>query len=1148
MRRNSKRKLNIGKLLYIAAMSIVSIAISIVLFRISIQSTVALEQKLRCGIEEHTHTDSCYNGDFLECKKPAHTHDGNCYLVLLKDNDINTILTLLDQYGQRSLENAIQDVVSTALVFNNTMNTNENMVYSSNSVAELNETIADDETLPNLVLNENINNISTGTGEEVTVSNDVYVDEINASITSNDYYANFYVYLDRVWTCIGSLKFTSVKSGFTYTGTVETSQILSLVNEQLGTDFTYTSFKLQTAVGTNTVYTSTSLGETTTTLGSAQYNTSNAKKVKHVRLVSYSNPSTVTSFPFSSVRYVYPDGSTKLRYVQTGTSITLPTGNYEWDDGTKTYSAGEAVTIEKKTTFTAEDIGPVTHVNINYNMNFPTVSGVTVSIKPTLTGTTVTSVTDGYTEGTNAVVRNVSQHMVEGKVSGNSTGLSRVVQFKGWQLEGTNEILQPNTTLVWDELVYYENGGEITLTGIWESEAVRTASFFVRFDSVAVDTSGNITGQDANKYTRELFASYVGGVDPLLGYNTLHNKYHVADSTSDNSFGADQKIRALYGEKADGVWLGAFPSDDYIFSSLAEYAKTGYLSVDGEAVKVEDLSETEYAIRWYVFKCQDDAWHIDGKLVRKEGVIHVYKNFAGNKTLITKAKEGFYIDAYNQHDDEHTILNLNNYTTYESSTERYMWEITAVDYGEKWTITEHPTILNEPDVNFSTYSQYSVLDVESGHLITGSGNQVTVTGKTYALDEGIDEVLRAEFTNLYNRSNSILIKKQDSRTGAALGGASFQLLQNGSVLRFDYNSESGIYSLNNQNGAYNILGGNSDGYFEIAIEDFSYDIGPIVIREVTAPTGYTPIGDIEIGYTDDQHTIGMLSGNSELIRYTDGILVIGNSTESVTVTAKKTWECPETEWQEVTVQLLANGRLVTNIIAGVEPQVVLNSKNNWSYTWTNLPIYVNGAKIAWTLKEIQIGTEHCKTDGTFVNWLASYDLPVHSTGDNGVENILLGVTNTTKRVMLRLIKTDLGKTLQLSGATFLLEVVDEDGSVIATEVSKTATTGENGTLIFDHMKCGFRYRLTETVAPDGYLPLQDYIYFKIQEDGRVLVESNYFAEAGDAVYNLIVKNADALPLPESGGVGTSMLYAFGTLLMAIVAGIYINKRKKEYNK
>ena len=340
------------------------------------------------------------------------------------------------------------------------------------------------------------------------------------------------------------------------------------------------------------------------------------------------------------------------------------------------------------------------------------------------------------------------------------------------------------------------------------------------------------------------------------------------------------------------------------------------------------------------------------------------------------------------------------------------------------------------------------------------------------------------------------------------------------------------------------LSGNANGYYEICIDDFSYDLGPIVIKEITAPTGYTSIGNIEIGYTDDGETVGILSGNSELIKFISGVLIVGNSTDSSSVTVKKEWECDQTEWQDVTVQLLANGKLVTTVIAGVEPQAILNSDNNWQHTWKNLPVYVNGVKINWSVKETMIGTESAKADGSFINWLVSYELPIVSTDGDGNENTLLTIINTTKRVMLRLTKTDLGKSTQLSGATFVLEGVDAHGNLLPTEVAKTATTGATGTLVFDNLKCGVRYRLTETEAPIGYLKTNEYIYFVINEDGTVSVEESFFAEAGSTAYNIVVRNGIAVDLPDSGGMGTGMFYALGLLLMAATLCIYIRYLRK----
>ena len=204
----------------------------------------------------------------------------------------------------------------------------------------------------------------------------------------------------------------------------------------------------------------------------------------------------------------------------------------------------------------------------------------------------------------------------------------------------------------------------------------------------------------------------------------------------------------------------------------------------------------------------------------------------------------------------------------------------------------------------------------------------------------------------------------------------------------------------------------------------------------------------------------------------------------------------------------------------------------------------NGEKIVWSIKEVQVGSEAAKADGSFVNWLVSYELPVKSTDEDGNENTLLTVTNTTKRVMLRLTKTNLGKSLQLKGATFLLEAVDKNGNLLPQEIAKTATTGDSGTLIFDNLKSAIRYRLPELVAPEGYLKCDEYIYFTIGEDGSVMVEDTYYAEAGTTAYNIIVRNAQIVDLPESVGIGTSMFYALGLLFIIAATGIYIGTFRK----
>ena len=204
----------------IAGLFVLFIMTCIVLFRMNTIQAVALEQELRCGIEEHAHTDACYDGDFLVCEKSAHLHDGNCYIVLLNDNDVNGVLTLIDENEENSLEYAITD----------------------------------EESVSQLTLNKNLNTASTlsvGTTQTETVQNGVSLLSVGDDPVTASYNANFYIYLDGKWTCIGTLPFTTSRNGIRYNSTIPTSDVLEHVNGVLGTEYEYNSFDISVASSLN---------------------------------------------------------------------------------------------------------------------------------------------------------------------------------------------------------------------------------------------------------------------------------------------------------------------------------------------------------------------------------------------------------------------------------------------------------------------------------------------------------------------------------------------------------------------------------------------------------------------------------------------------------------------------------------------------------------------------------------------------------------------------------------------------------------------------------------------------------------------------------------------------------------------------------
>lgn len=1140
--------------------------------------SLALEQQARCGMEEHIHGEDCYREEKLVCSKAEHTHTENCYLVLLKDNDINVLLNYVQRQPDNSLESLIGQTVDSALLYNHDLTApmaeGEQLPVS---VATINETIVENDIQPQVTFNEDLYKTtaasdgqlpddpsgeqgsteemgivqaalsrigSTQSGQTQTgISSSVSPMSLDDPVSTGTYQANYYVYLDGAWRTVGTMEFAVQYTNRRYTARQETLDILTLYNQSLGTTLAEEDLNLIYATSANAAsysWTNATQSGNYTYFGTNYSRQSTARNAKYIRLVDANGD----PLAFYTVTYEYPDGTQQVQYLRSGDTVVLPE-EYNWATGDAEYAGGSEVEIYAATTFTAQEADG--NFRIAYDVNFPTsISGVTVETEPTLMGLAQTEITDVLEGETDTRVRNVSLQEVRGSVNSSGYGLSRVVYFAGWQIEGTDTILSPNSTVTWQELQAYADGGSrLKLTGVWEYNAVQTVSFYIRYDSVAVDTEGNITNQDSNLYTPELFAAHVGGEDAkTLSVSALNNLYAIADTTSDNSYGADQKIRALYGNNT-GIWLTSFPNDEDVFELLKNYATN--LEVEGETVSVYDLNANAYAIRWYVFKCQDDAWHVDGRLVKKEGFLDVTKHFAGNQEAVALAKEGFYMEAYDDDGDHSYLLYITEPETAaqdgtvlvpsSSDGTTYTWHIGEVEYDELWIVREYPQQSTLRDM--VVHSSYRVIDGYNNQNQSGDGTEVQVHGVTYATDMGDAQALRVEFTNIYHTTNSIIIKKEDAATGSPLGGAVFTLMQNGQALHFTYDADAERYLYDPYGGVTELTG---NGYYELVIEGFSYDNGPVEVQELQAPEGYTPVESIQLGLLDDG-TVGILN-ETTMAEYDNGLLVVKNSTDSTFVSVAKQWLCPEEEQQPVTVQLLANGQPVTALIPGVEPSVVLELDNGYTAVWQDLPEYANGEKIVWSVRETHVGNEPCLSDFTFANWLVDYNQETVYDAYGEAVGTAFTVTNDTRRTMLRVIKTNMGGGIRLKGAVFTLEQLLSDGSADPDFIVRTGTTAEDGTLTFDNLKYGF-YRLTEIQSPSGHLEMTTPIYLTIEQDGTVTVQSHPYAESGTTAFTIHIKNQPESPLPSTGGRGTGLHIALGLVLMFLsMGGILFRHRKK----
>ena len=134
---------------------------------------------------------------------------------------------------------------------------------------------------------------------------------------------------------------------------------------------------------------------------------------------------------------------------------------------------------------------------------------------------------------------------------------------------------------------------------------------------------------------------------------------------------------------------------------------------------------------------------------------------------------------------------------------------------------------------------------------------------------------------------------------------------------------------------------------------------------------------------------------------------------------------------------------------------------------------------------------------------------------------------------------DLSQLITSGEATFDL-YKDED----LTDKVGTYTT-QGGVLTITDLVIGKTYYLVETAAPAGFNKLKDAVQINVIGENQVEVQSmTDMASFADGI--LSVKNSSGYELPETGGIGTTLIYTFGGLLVAgaLMYGDFL-RRKRE---
>lgn len=631
-------------------------------------------------------------------------------------------------------------------------------------------------------------------------------------------------------------------------------------------------------------------------------------------------------------------------------------------------------------------------------------------------------------------------------------------------------------------------------------------------------------------------------------------------------------------DKAE-ITVDSMPTDEEIFrkirNSKEEVYKSDPNNPDNKVIiPKENLTTDKYAIRWYVLKYQNsDGWHIDGVLVEKNAKVIIKKTFVGDSAAINEVKKNYSITVTKSDDSKDTrTLTLKaasssdstslGYTTYDQATDTYTWVVEGYQ-GEQYTVKEQnytaKDITSEETSRagalkkaFTSTSRYSIHNAEN-HEHDTNGDKlypdkgVSVTMDAYATDIDEQYYQTVHLTNIYAQAGILTLSKADRVTGHGLGNVQFKLSnQNGSPLKLLCRPNTNQYSVETQQAGKlgytkpvpdNIVQTDANGYVQLRLPplidgdtlDVSYE-GKYYLEEIL-PEGYTGAKKISITVTDQgevRFTIVALDDNNNDTTSTwldntqnDAPILYNTSKMLTTVTAVKKWTATTLESSKVpvTVQLCRNGRPLENVSEKAYTRE-LNAKNNWQYTWENLPLYVDGEIAKYSLRELSIGDT--KYDANVINdydtdgyeeyevtedatkYYEGEDSPIQS--DNTVDeskfkhtlaawkdnsgkmhysnHALLVIRNAPVSADISFEKVDAEHGRALANAQFTLYSDEHCTKKVTGEgfMNPEVSYQEFGTVQFNNLPAG-TYYFKETKAPPGY-EMDDTIYKAVIRNGK----------------------------------------------------------------
>lgn len=136
-----------------------------------------------------------------------------------------------------------------------------------------------------------------------------------------------------------------------------------------------------------------------------------------------------------------------------------------------------------------------------------------------------------------------------------------------------------------------------------------------------------------------------------------------------------------------------------------------------------------------------------------------------------------------------------------------------------------------------------------------------------------------------------------------------------------------------------------------------------------------------------------------------------------------------------------------------------------------------------------------------------------------------------------------------STKTKYVKVDKVEKDTVPTEINATGYVDKNGVLTFEGLGAG-TYTITELVAPNGYNLLKESITVTIDANAT-LTGCTWTVKNGDTtltadtdyLFGLTVENNAGTELPSTGGIGTTIFYVVGSVLVIGAAVVLITRKR-----